>query len=240
MSAEQTSEQVVQCANTGCTFWGRPSTGNFCSKCFQLKCKDDQQQQQQVAPMKEKDEKNGRKPEIENFEDETEKKMEEESADSCSTRTVVVPASVSVSAAPPVVPASSVSSAFASVSPATASTASVPSDSAATATATAATQNIVVAHENEKKSASETAEGNKEPDENPPKKKKKQKNRSRCFECRKKIGLTGIECRCGYVFCGVHRYADKHSCDFDYKSFDRTNLEKKNAKASFEKLEERL
>jgi hypothetical protein len=29
-----------------------------------------------------------------------------------------------------------------------------------------------------------------------------QKNRTRCFTCSKKVGLTGFECRCSYVFCG--------------------------------------
>ena len=36
-----------------------------------------------------------------------------------------------------------------------------------------------------------------------------QKNKGRCWGCKKKVGLTGFECRCGYVFCGTHRYADQ-------------------------------
>lgn len=32
-----------------------------------------------------------------------------------------------------------------------------------------------------------------------------QKDRKRCFDCNKKIGLLGNECRCGYVFCSFHR-----------------------------------
>ena len=24
-------------------------------------------------------------------------------------------------------------------------------------------------------------------------------------------------CRCGGLFCSIHRYSDKHQCDFDYK-----------------------
>ncbi|CAG5087989.1 Similar to ZFAND5: AN1-type zinc finger protein 5 (Homo sapiens) [Cotesia congregata] len=35
----------------------------------------------------------------------------------------------------------------------------------------------------------------------------KSKKRNRCFTCRKKIGLTGFDCRCGGVFCGLHRVA---------------------------------
>jgi hypothetical protein len=50
----------------------------------------------------------------------------------------------------------------------------------------------------------------------------------RCFQCKKKIGFTGCECRCGYVFCGDHRYAEKHSCDFDYKEKRKSILKEEN------------
>ena len=39
----------------------------------------------------------------------------------------------------------------------------------------------------------------------------------RCASCKKKLGLTGFTCRCGGLFCSIHRYSDKHTCDFDYK-----------------------
>ena len=42
------------------------------------------------------------------------------------------------------------------------------------------------------------------------------------------IGLTGFKCRCGYVFCGSHRLAEAHECDFDYKTAGRDNLAKAN------------
>ncbi len=32
-----------------------------------------------------------------------------------------------------------------------------------------------------------------------------QLNTGRCFTCRKKIGLTGFQCRCEYFFCAQHR-----------------------------------
>jgi len=55
-----------------------------------------------------------------------------------------------------------------------------------------------------------------------------QKNKSRCWECKKKVGLTAIECRCGYVFCSNHRYADQHACTFDFKAADRAELARRN------------
>merc|ERR1712012_1503986 len=36
-------------------------------------------------------------------------------------------------------------------------------------------------------------------------------------EKEKKVGLTGFTCRCGGLFCSIHRYSDKHDCNFDYK-----------------------
>lgn len=63
-------------------------------------------------------------------------------------------------------------------------------------------------------------------DEGPPR--RVQKNTNRCFSCNKKIGLTGFKCRCGFVFCGPHRLAEAHDCDFDYKGAGRESLAKAN------------
>jgi len=65
-------------------------------------------------------------------------------------------------------------------------------------------------------------------DENAPPAKAVQKNKNRCWECKKKVGLTAIECRCGYVFCNSHRYADQHACSFDFKAADRAELARRN------------
>eukprot|EP00922_Rhytidocystis_sp_ex-Travisia-forbesii_P036267 GHVS01053803.1.p1 GENE.GHVS01053803.1~~GHVS01053803.1.p1 ORF type:complete len:263 (-),score=53.64 GHVS01053803.1:1027-1815(-) len=64
-----------------------------------------------------------------------------------------------------------------------------------------------------------------------------QTNRGRCWCCQAKIGLLGFTCRCGYLFCGKHRYADAHDCGFDYKAYDRQNLAKNNNRVVAEKLE---
>lgn len=65
-------------------------------------------------------------------------------------------------------------------------------------------------------------------EENAPPAKLVQKNKNRCWECKKKVGLTAIECRCGYVFCNNHRYADQHACSFDFKAADRAELARRN------------
>ncbi|KAM8973954.1 AN1-type zinc finger protein 6-like isoform 2-T2 [Pelodytes ibericus] len=61
--------------------------------------------------------------------------------------------------------------------------------------------------------------------------------RNRCFMCRKKIGLTGFECRCGNVFCGTHRYSDVHSCSFDYKADAAEKIRKENPVVVGEKIQ---
>ncbi len=70
-----------------------------------------------------------------------------------------------------------------------------------------------------------------------PDKDKGQPNKSRCFNCKKKVGLTGFECRCGFVFCGAHRYPDQHACTFDFKSHDKAILEKLNPKVVGKKVD---
>ena len=72
------------------------------------------------------------------------------------------------------------------------------------------------------------------------KKAKIQEDKSRCWECRKKVGLTGIECRCGYVYCGGHRYADAHNCLFDFKTYERDAIAKANQRVVADTLGEKL
>ncbi|KAF3776024.1 Zinc finger A20 and AN1 domain-containing stress-associated protein 5 [Nymphaea thermarum] len=51
---------------------------------------------------------------------------------------------------------------------------------------------------------------------------------NRCFGCRKRVGLTGFRCRCGELFCGEHRYSDRHECKFDYKAAGREEIARAN------------
>ena len=83
-------------------------------------------------------------------------------------------------------------------------------------------------------SNSQTKEDNKKPSS---KKSVKKKSSKRCNhpDCRKKLKLTDIECRCGLKFCTEHRYAGSHNCTFDYKKLGRDRLEKENPQISFSK-----
>ncbi|XP_040273010.1 AN1-type zinc finger protein 5 [Bufo gargarizans] len=61
--------------------------------------------------------------------------------------------------------------------------------------------------------------------------------KNRCFMCRKKIGLTGFDCRCGNLFCGLHRYSDKHNCPYDYKAEAAAKIRKENPVVVAEKIQ---
>lgn len=65
----------------------------------------------------------------------------------------------------------------------------------------------------------------------------KKKTTKHCFLCGKKTGLaTSYECRCGNNFCASHRYAETHSCTYDYKSAGRRYLQEANPAVNAPKL----
>ncbi|XP_062003795.1 zinc finger A20 and AN1 domain-containing stress-associated protein 8-like [Rosa rugosa] len=59
----------------------------------------------------------------------------------------------------------------------------------------------------------------------------------RCTTCRKRVGLTGFNCKCGNTFCSTHRYSDKHDCPFDYRTAGRDAIAKANPVVKAEKLD---
>jgi hypothetical protein len=93
----------------------------------------------------------------------------------------------------------------------------------------------------------------------------KGKSTTRCHICRKKVGLTGrtsskvyelltyviplfpligcltnthtgFTCRCGGLFCAIHRYSDKHECHFDYRKLGAEEIRKNNPVIESEKI----
>lgn len=59
----------------------------------------------------------------------------------------------------------------------------------------------------------------------------------RCTSCRKRVGLTGFNCKCGNTFCSTHRYSDKHDCPFDYRTAGQDAIAKANPVVKAEKLD---
>jgi AN1-type zinc finger protein 5/6 len=58
-----------------------------------------------------------------------------------------------------------------------------------------------------------------------------------CVVCHKKLGLTGIQCRCGNYYCGIHRYPEEHNCTFKWRDYAQSLLAKMNKKVAPKKLE---
>jgi hypothetical protein len=63
------------------------------------------------------------------------------------------------------------------------------------------------------------------------------KGPSRCSTCRKRVGLTGFNCRCGNLYCAMHCYSDKHECKFDYRAAAMDAIAKANPVVKAEKLD---
>jgi hypothetical protein len=64
------------------------------------------------------------------------------------------------------------------------------------------------------------------------------KKRSRCSldSCKRKVGLTGFDCRCGGLYCWENRYSDKLDCQFDYKELGQDKIRKQNPIVVGEKI----
>ena len=56
----------------------------------------------------------------------------------------------------------------------------------------------------------------------------KKVKKNRCASCKKKVGLTGFSCRCGGLYCSLHRYSDCHHCTYDYLSLGREEVARNN------------
>ena len=67
---------------------------------------------------------------------------------------------------------------------------------------------------------------------------RKKRNLCAAPGCKKKLGLTAVECHCGHTFCSDHRYADKHGCTYDYKGAKTESLTKANPTVAPRKVAE--
>ncbi|MCL7029141.1 hypothetical protein MKW94_002638 [Papaver nudicaule] len=48
--------------------------------------------------------------------------------------------------------------------------------------------------------------------------------KNRCFSCNKKVGLTAVKCKCGSVFCSLHRYPGKHWGNLNTRALEKKQL----------------
>lgn len=60
----------------------------------------------------------------------------------------------------------------------------------------------------------------------------------RCAECNKKLGVIMVmKCHCDKLFCAQHRYAEAHSCTYDYKSEGQKTIARENPVVVAQKLQ---
>lgn len=51
------------------------------------------------------------------------------------------------------------------------------------------------------------------------------------------LSTKGFDCRCGNLFCAIHRYSDKHDCPYDYRSAAAARIRKENPIVVAEKIQ---
>lgn len=66
----------------------------------------------------------------------------------------------------------------------------------------------------------------------------KQEDKNKCFQCKKKTGIYGFQCKCGYNYCKFHRIPEEHDCTFDFATVGRQQLEKNNPLLVGKKLDQ--
>ena len=64
-----------------------------------------------------------------------------------------------------------------------------------------------------------------------------QSNHRKCWNCNKRVGYTGFKCKCGYTFCGSHRYSNAHNCTYDHKKEELDKLRILNPQVIANKLD---
>ena len=65
----------------------------------------------------------------------------------------------------------------------------------------------------------------------------KPKEKNKCSQCSKKIGVLGFPCKCGGAYCRAHRLPEDHDCEHDFKQEAKAKLAKENPLIQASKLD---
>ena len=47
-------------------------------------------------------------------------------------------------------------------------------------------------------------------------------------DCKKKLGIIKMSCKCGKFFCIIHRLPENHNCTYDFETEGKKRIEKEN------------
>jgi predicted nucleic acid binding AN1-type Zn finger protein len=60
---------------------------------------------------------------------------------------------------------------------------------------------------------------------------------NRCGSCNKKLGLLPFSCKCGGIYCALHRADATHNCKYDYQAENKKCLSTNMVKLAEKKIQ---
>nr|CAI5818027.1 unnamed protein product [Callosobruchus analis]CAI5848481.1 unnamed protein product [Callosobruchus analis] len=231
---ERESNSMQALCRSGCGFYGSPATDGLCSLCFKENLKKKQQLPSNTPSSLSYRDTSTAQPTISHLPSPTQNlasnMVSGEECGSAAAASAAISAACAAAAA-----SSSASAAELCAAAAAAITNHQQQQQQQQQQETTVPDGTPPSQDNTSNTSSASSTCSSSDDKNDDRDAKKKKNR--CASCRKKVGLTGFECRCGGLYCAVHRYSDKHQCQFDYRELGAQEIRRNNPVVVGEKIQ---